>query len=393
MTKRRICVVTTSRADYGLLHWLMKAIDEDPALELQVVATGMHLCPEFGLTYRKIEEDGFAIARKVEMVLSGDTEASVVKSVGVGLMSFAVVYEDLKPDIVVVLGDRYELFSVTIPALLMRIPIAHIHGGETSQGAADEAVRHSLTKMASIHFPATEEYRKRIIQMGEDPRFVFNFGAPGLDWIQRLPLLKRAELGKRLDFDLSGKVAMVTYHPVTLEGDAWKPQIEQLLRAIQGSGIKAIFTKANADAHGRMINLKIGQFCEEHPERFRLYDNLGQVLYLSCVKNLDLMIGNSSSGIVEAPSFRMPVVNIGDRQRGRIKAGNVIDVGNSENEIHRGIERAVSESFRREIASVQNPYDKYGDGKVSDRIKETLKKVDLSSNLLKKTFFDIDFNA
>jgi len=353
----------------------------------------MHLCPEFGLTYRKIEEDGFKIARKVDMILSGDTEASVVKSVGVGLVSFSDVYEELKPDIVVVLGDRYELFAVAIPALLQRVPIAHIHGGETSQGAVDEAVRHSITKMASLHFPATEAYRKRIVQMGEDPKRVFNFGAPGLDWVHRLRLLERTELEKRLVFNLSGNVAIVTYHPVTLEGEAWERQIADLLRAVDGSGIKAIFTKANADAHGRMINRRIEQFCDEHPKRFRLYDNLGQVLYLSCLKNLDLMIGNSSSGIVEAPSFKLPVVNIGDRQRGRVKAGNVTDVGNSEKEISRGIKRAVSESFRKEIASVKNPYDKFGDGKVSERIKETLKKVDLSPDLLKKPFFDIDFKS
>ncbi len=342
MKRRKICVVTTSRADYGLLYWLMKAIDEDPALELQVVATGMHLCPEFGLTYRKIEEDGFKMARKVDMILSGDTEASVVKSVGVGLVSFSDVYEDLRPDIVVVLGDRYELFAVAIPALLQRVPIAHIHGGETSQGAVDEGVRHALTKMASLHFPATEAYRKRIIQMGEDPGRVFNFGAPGLDWVSRLPLLGRNELQKRLDFDLSGKVAMVTYHPVTLEGEAWERQIEDLFRAVDRSGIKAIFTKANADAHGRMINGKIEQFCNEHPKRFRLYDNLGQVLYLSCLKNLDLMIGNSSSGIVEAPTFKLPVVNIGDSQKGRMKAANMIDTGCDAGEILGSIRRANS---------------------------------------------------
>lgn len=391
--KRKICVVTTSRADYGLLLWLMREIRDDPDLALLIIATGMHLSPEFGCTYKAIEEDGLIINAKVDMLLSSDSDVGVVKSVGVGLLSFCEVLKDLNPDIVVILGDRFELLSVAISALMLRIPIAHIHGGETSQGAIDEAVRHSITKMASIHFPATDTYRNRIIQMGEDPERVFNFGAPGLDGMHKLKLLNKKELERALDFDLSGTVAIVTYHPVTLEKSSAAKQIDNLLRAIHQSGVKAIFTKANADEQGRLINQKVKEFCNQKSDTYRLYDNLGSLLYMSCMKHVNLMVGNSSSGLVEAPSFRLPVVNIGARQHGRIKAANIVDVGYSENEIRGGIARVCSDSFIKSIAFVKNPYNKYQDGKVSHRIKETLKKIEISDTLLKKSFFDIKFQG
>jgi UDP-N-acetylglucosamine 2-epimerase (non-hydrolysing)/GDP/UDP-N,N'-diacetylbacillosamine 2-epimerase (hydrolysing) len=389
--RRRICVVTTSRADYGLLIWLMREIREDPSLELLIVATGMHLSPEFGSTYKVIEEDGFTINAKVEMLLSSDTDIGVVKSIGIGLLSFCEVLKDLSPDIIVILGDRFELFSVAVSALILRIPIAHIHGGETSQGSVDEAVRHAVTKMSAVHFPATEVYRKRIIQMGEIPKRVFNYGAPGLDGVHRVKLLSKKELEKRLGFNLEGNVAIVTYHPVTLERGTAEWQIDDMLRAIHHSGLKAIFTKANADEQGRLINRKIQEFCGQQPDTYRFYDNLGTFVYLSCLKHCTLMVGNSSSGLIEAPSFRLPVVNIGDRQRGRIRAANVIDVGYSEKEISDGIKKACSKPFRRGLSSMENPYDTYGDGKTSYRIKESLKNIKITSKLLKKGFFDITF--
>ena len=390
MSRRKICVVTTSRADYGLLYWLMKEIQDDEALNLQVIATGMHLAPEFGLSYKQIEKDGFTIDRKIEMLLSSDSERAIAKSVGIGLLGFADALCELRPEFMVLLGDRFELLAAAIAALVSKVPIAHIHGGETSQGAIDEAVRHSITKMAVLHFPATEAYRRRIIQMGESPGMVFNYGAPGLDNVHWLRLLDRSELEDHLQFDLSGTVAIVTYHPVTLEKNTAGSQVANIIDALRSTGIKAIFTKANADPNGREINTIIENFCDENSGRFRLYDNLGQLVYLSCLRNLDLMIGNSSSGLTEAPSFSLPVVNIGDRQKGRIRAKNIIDVGYTAEEIINGIHLTCLETFRKKIAGTKNPYSKYSDGKTSYRIKEKLKQIDISDNLLKKTFNDID---
>lgn len=389
MTRRRICVVTTSRADYGLLRGLMRAIREDNGLTLQVIAAGMHLCPEFGLTFEIIEQDGFYIDRKVEMLLSADTDRATVKSIGIGLLGFADALAELRPDLIVVLGDRFELLAPAIAALLAKIPIAHIHGGETSQGAIDEGVRHSVTKLASLHFAATETYRWRIIQMGEDPGSVFAFGAPGLDALHQVTLLTKAELVTRLDFDLSAPTALVTYHPVTLERNTAEQQIDHLLSVLLREKVRAVFTKANADAQGRLINLRVSAFCQDHPGDYRLYDNLGQQVYLSCLRHLDLMVGNSSSGLIEAPSFRLPVVNIGDRQRGRIRAANVIDVGYSVGEIAAGIRRALSPAWREGIKDMTNPYAGCGDGRVSVRIKEQLKQVELTEALLKKRFYDL----
>ena len=391
MKRRRICVVTTSRADYGLLYWLLKEIREDNALELQILATGMHLSSEFGLTYRAIENDGFQINKRIEMLLSSDTESAVIKSMGVGLISCSTAFKELMPEIVVVLGDRYDLYPVVLAALVSRIPVAHIHGGETSQGAIDEAIRHSITKIASIHFPATTLYRKRIIQMGEDPTLVFAYGSPGLDTLYRTKLMSKKKLEAFLDFVLDGTVAIVTYHPVTLETKSVTTQIENLLSALEATHVKAVFTKANADTHGNIINQMIREFADRDPSRYRFFDNLGQIAYMSCLRHLDVMIGNSSSGLIEAPSFGLPVVNIGDRQKGRIKAENVIDVGYSTKEIRRGIEAACAVEFKKRISHVKNPYDAYGDGKVSYRIKEKLKTIEISPSLLKKKFYDIKF--
>lgn len=367
----------------------MKEIDNDPDLELQVIATGMHLSPEFGLTYREIERDGFKINRKVEMLLSSDTEVGVTKAIGLGCIGFADALYDLKPDILVLLGDRFEILSAAIAAMVAKIPIAHIHGGESTEGAFDEQIRHAITKMANIHFPVTDQYAKKIIQMGESPDLVFNYGAPGLDNIYRLSLMTKPELEKSLGFKFGEKTALVTYHPVTLEINSAEEQIINLLEAVKEFNLKVIFTKANADTYGRVINQKIEEFVKTNPEQYRLFESLGQIRYLSTLKYIDLMIGNSSSGLLETPSFKLPVVNIGDRQKGRIRAKNVIDVGYSKEEIKRGIEKALSVEFANYISDLINPYDKYADGKVSWRIKEKLKEIDLSNGLIKKSFFDI----
>ena len=306
------------------------------------------------------------------------------------MISFADALKEIAPDIIVILGDRFEIVPVAMASVVFKIPVAHIHGGETSQGAIDEAFRHSVTKMASIHFPATETYRNRIIQMGESPDLTFNLGAPGIDSIYRLPLLDKLELAESLQFSLQATVAMVTFHPVTTESGTALVQAENMLKAIEDAGIRAIFTKANADADGSIINGRLAEFCQNRPDNFKLFDNLGQTRYLSCMKNLDLMIGNSSSGIIEAPSFRLPVVNIGDRQKGRMRAPNVIDVGNSVAEIRGGIARALSNDFRTSIKDIENPYDRFRDGQTSHRIMEVLKTVELSEDLIKKKFRDLD---
>ena len=389
MKNRKICVVTTTRADYGLLYWLIKEIDEDPELELSLIATGMHLSSEFGMTVREIEKDGFHIDRRIEMLLSSNSESGIVKSMGVAMISFADALKEIGPDIVVLLGDRFEIVPVALASVVFKIPVAHIHGGETSQGAIDEAFRHAVTKMASIHFPATETYRNRILQMGERPDLTFNLGAPGLDSIYRLPLFDKSELQESLQFRLDRTVALVTFHPVTTESGTAVAQVENLLMAIEDAGIRALFTKANADADGSIINRRLAEFCQNSPDNFKLFDSLGQRRYLSCMKNLDLMLGNSSSGLIEAPSFRLPVVNIGDRQKGRMRAANVIDVGNSVAEIKGGIARAISIDFRKSIENMVNPNDTFQDGKTSRRIKEQLKIIEISELLLKKEFRDI----
>jgi UDP-hydrolysing UDP-N-acetyl-D-glucosamine 2-epimerase len=390
---RRICVVTTSRADYGLLRDLMRAIDDDPDLELLVVATGMHLAPEFGLTCRDIEADGFRIARRIDMLQTAGGETDVAGSIGTGIIGFAAGFAELRPDIVVLLGDRFELLAPAVAAFVARIPIAHIHGGETSQGALDEGVRHSVTKLASLHFPATEVYRRRIVQMGEDPGRVFAYGAPGLDALRHLTPLTRPELEERLTFSLRSPVAIVTYHPVTLQHGSATRHIDALFSALTKAGLRAVFTKANADEEGRLINEKVAAFCAARPSDYRLFDNLGQLVYLSCLRHVDMMVGNSSSGLIEAPSFELPAVNIGDRQLGREKAANVIDVHSTAAEIVAGIRTALSPEWRAGLAGMANPYAGREAESVSLRIKEQLKRADLGIETLKKRFHDLPFDV
>jgi len=393
MKKRKICIVTTSRADYGLLYWLMKAINEDRDLKLQIVAAGMHLEAEFGLTYKIIEEDGFEIDEKINMSMTDDSDIGISKSISKGCVRFASLYHRLGPDLVVLLGDRYELISAAMPAVVARVPIAHIHGGEITEGAVDNVVRHCITKMSVFHFASTETYRRRIIQMGEEPRFVVNYGAPGLDNLYRLKLFDKDKLEEVLDFDLNGTTAMITYHPVTLSKKRVETQINTVLETLDGFDFKAIFTMANADVGGSVINSEIKKFCNDRPRRCKFFKNLGQVVYLSCLKNFDVMIGNSSSGIIEASSLGLSVVNIGDRQAGRVRGANVIDVNCTKAGIRKGINLALSGDFRNKIRDGKNPYDKYGDGRTSYRIKEKLKKIKIEHSLTEKVFYDLSFNT
>lgn len=389
VSRRKICVVTTSRAEFGLLHGLLKSIRTDPALRLQVIASGMHLEAQFGLTVREIQSEGVKIDREIDLRLTGESGVANAKSVALGVAAFADALKELHPAILVLLGDRFELLGPAIAALLLQIPIAHIHGGERSEGAIDDSIRHSITKMASLHFAATESYRRRIVQMGESVDRVFNFGAPGLDQIHNSSLLTRAQLEKEIGLSLHEPVALVTYHPVTRTAGAASAQVGSLVAAIRASGLRAVFTMANADAGGASVNTYLESVCAKAPDRFKWISHLGHRRYLSCLKHFALMVGNSSSGLTEAPSFRLPVVNIGDRQRGRVRAPNVIDVPCTRDAILKGIKRAASVRFRSSLRGMRNPYDRFHDGRASERIKDVLRDTDLSGEFLKKRFHDL----
>jgi UDP-N-acetylglucosamine 2-epimerase (non-hydrolysing)/GDP/UDP-N,N'-diacetylbacillosamine 2-epimerase (hydrolysing) len=381
---RTICVVTGSRADYGLLYWVMKGISSEPALRLQVVATGMHLSPEFGLTYRQIEADGFAIAAKVEMLLSSDTHAGIAKSVGLGVIGFADALGRLKPDLVLVLGDRFEILAAAQAALIAGIPTAHIHGGERSEDAFDESVRHAITKMAQWHFVAAEAYRKRVVQMGEAPETVFNFGAPGLDHLPRLAWLSRAELEKALEMRLGSPLLLVTYHPVTLAGVSPEAAMGELTAALdQFADATIVFTYPNADTGGRVLIRCIDDFVARNPRRAKAFVCLGQQRYLSLMREADVIVGNSSSGLTEAPALRKPAVNVGSRQKGRLKATSVVDCAEERGDIVRAIRVALSPEFRKALPETVSLY---GAGNASDAIVARL-KADLPA--VRKSFFDI----
>jgi UDP-hydrolysing UDP-N-acetyl-D-glucosamine 2-epimerase len=385
--KRKICIVTGTRADYGLLYWIIKGIYEDPSLQLQLIATGMHLSPEFGLTVKEIEKDRFPISARVEMLLPADTESAITTSMGVGMIGFAKAYEKLKPDVLVILGDRFEILAAVASAVPFRIPVAHIHGGESTEGAMDELFRHAITKMSHIHFPTTEIYKKRIIQMGEKPDNVFCFGAPGMDNIHNLRLLERKQLAHELNLPIEKKWGVVTYHPVTLEKNSSKPHIEELLNALKEfQDIYWIITLPNADTESRIILRKIENFIQKYPQSASLFSSLGQLKYLSLLRHAAVMVGNSSSGIIEAPSFKLPVVNTGARQDGRIKAKNIIDVPICEKEnIVNALRKTLLEDFRHSLKNLQNPY---GKGNVSSKIVNILKTFPLSG-ILQKRFHDL----
>lgn len=382
---RKICVITGSRAEYGLLRWVMQGIKDNPDLDLQIIATGMHLSPAFGMTYREIEKDGFLIDRKVEMLSGADTPLDIAKSMAAGLSGCADALNELHPDLVVVLGDRFEIFSAVAAACVARIPVAHLHGGETTLGAIDEAFRHSITKMSHLHFVAAEEYRRRVIQLGEQPDRVFLVGALGIDSIKRLHLLNRSELEAALGCKLCDKNLLVTFHPVTLEKATAARQFAELLAALATlRDTRLIFTLPNADTDHRAIVDMLHEFVATH-DNARAYTSLGQLRYLSCLGHVDGVVGNSSSGLIEAPSFRTGTINIGDRQHGRLKAESVIDCAPDRHSIAAAIEQLYSASFRKKLANVRNPN---GDGGASEKIVETLRGVSLDS-ILKKTFYTL----
>lgn len=384
--KRKICVVTGTRAEFGLLKWLMQQVQNHTELELQVVATGMHLSPEFGSTYREIEESGFSIQGRVEMLLSSDTNNAVTKSMGLGLIGFADVYERLQPDVVVILGDRFEIFAAASAALIAGIPLAHIHGGETTEGAFDEAIRHSITKMSHLHFVAAADYQRRVIQLGESPERVFNVGGMGIDAIQRINLLNRSDLEQSMDFRFGRKNLLVTFHPVTLEGGASSSeQMAELLEALNElEDTCLIFTMPNADTGGRALSSMVSEFVSLH-ENACMFQSLGQLRYFSCLAQVDGVVGNSSSGLLEAPAFKIGTVNVGDRQKGRLKANSVIDCNPSKQDILEALERMYSPEFQNELLSVENPY---GNGGASEAITKVLAQYPLE-NILKKTFYDL----
>jgi GDP/UDP-N,N'-diacetylbacillosamine 2-epimerase (hydrolysing) len=385
MNKRKVCLVTGTRAEYGLLYWLMKGIEEDDYLELQIVVTGMHLSPEFGLTYKEIEKD-FKIDKKIEMLLSSDTSVGISKSMGLAQISFAEAYDELKPDILVVLGDRYEIFSAVSSAMIARIPIAHLHGGETTEGAFDESIRHSITKMSHLHFTATEEYENRVIQLGEHPSRVFNVGGLGIENIKRLKLLNKKEFEESIAFKLNQKNILVTFHPVTLENSTASQQFQELLDAIDTlEDTNILFTKANSDTNGRIINKMIDEYAAKNSHKSVGFTSLGQLRYLSALQYVDAMLGNSSSGLLEAPSFKIGTINIGDRQKGRIKADSVINCVANEKAVLEAFKKLYSKEFQNGLANIQNPY---GDGCASEKIIEELKRVDLI-NIIKKSFYNI----
>jgi GDP/UDP-N,N'-diacetylbacillosamine 2-epimerase (hydrolysing) len=382
---QKICVITGTRAEYGLLRWVMQGIQDDDDLTLQIIATGMHLSPEFGLTYREIEKDGFQIDRKVEMLTSSDTPVGIAKSMGLGLIGFADALNELKPDLIVVLGDRFEIFAAVSAALVARIPVAHLHGGETTEGAFDEALRHSITKMSHLHFVAVEPYRQRVIQLGEQPEHVFLVGGLGIDNIKRLQLLDRPALEASLDFKLGRKNLLITFHPVTLETSTATAQMTELLTALDAlSDTHLIFTLPNADTDGRALIQMVHQFVAQHANA-RAYTSLGQVRYLSCIALVDGVVGNSSSGLAEVPSFKKGTVNVGDRQRGRLQAASIINCEPNRHSIAAALQHLYSPAFQASLKQVRNPY---GDGGASAVVVDTIKHCALDG-MLKKVFYDL----
>lgn len=381
---KKICVVTGSRAEYGLLRWAMEGIRKSTFLELQLIVTGMHLAPEFGLTYTEIEGDGFHIDLKIEMLLSSDTPVGITKSMGVGMIGFADALSEMKPDLLLVLGDRYEIFTAVSAAMVARIPVVHLHGGETTEGAFDEAIRHSITKMSHLHCVATEEYRKRVIQLGEQPERIFMVGGLGVDSICNLKLLERDELEESLDMKFGNKNLMITFHPVTLERGTSAGQMDELLIVLEKlTDTHLIFTMPNSDTDGRVLFKMIDEFVEKHPHA-KAFTSLGQLRYLSCIEYVDGVVGNSSSGLAEVPSFKKGTINIGDRQRGRLKAESVIDCKPIKKNINNAIQKLYSTEFQDKLNTVINPY---GSGGASEAIVNILENVSLDG-ILKKTFYD-----
>ena len=382
-----ITVLTATRAEYGLLQPIIKKMMQVEELHVNIVVTGAHLSPEFGQTYREIERDGFVIDKKIEILLSSDTPAAISKSMGLAMISFADYFAESQPDALMVLGDRYETLAVCCAAMNANIPIIHLYGGETTEGAIDEAIRHSITKMSSVHFTSTEAYRRRVIQLGEQPERVFCVGAMGVENACNVSLLSKEALEHDLQFTLDKPYAVVTFHPVTLEKNSAGKQVEELLKALRTcKDMKFIITKANADADGRIINNLCEEFVQEC-ENAALFDSLGMKRYLSALKYSSMVIGNSSSGLIEVPSFSIPTINIGDRQKGRLQGQTIINCEPEAGAILEAIQKGRSEDFRQKIRNAKNPY---GDGNTSDKIVENLVRLFRAGCIqVGKKFYDL----
>lgn len=385
---KKVFVCTTTRADYGLLKPVILKLLASTDIQLKLVVTGMHLSSDFGLTYREIENDGIAIAKKIDILEKGDSPRDISKTMANALNLFGEYFETSVPDLLIVLGDRYETLAIACAAHNARIPIAHLYGGETTEGAVDEAYRHAITKMSSIHFTSTEQYRKRVIQLGEQPNTVFNVGSLGVENVLKMPLISKEKLQDEIGFDLSKPYAVGTFHPVTLENNSAEEQVQELIKAIdRRSDLRFLFTKANSDANGKIINSELERYAQNH-HNVKLVASLGMVKYLTAVKYSAFVIGNSSSGLTEVPSFKVPTINIGDRQKGRIAAESVINCEPKTKSILSAIGKAQSEEFKERIRNVDNPYEKDG---TSDAIVKQIILALHSAMSLKKKFYDINF--
>lgn len=384
---RNITVVTVGRSDYGIYLPLLRRIQADPDLDLRLIVSGMHLSPEFGRTIETIQEDGFEIFDQVEMLLSSDSPEGTSKSMGLGTIGFAQAYTRSRPDVLVVLGDRFEMHAAVLAALPFKIPIAHIHGGEVTQGAIDESLRHSITKLSHLHFVSTNEYAQRVIQLGEEPWRVFVSGAPSLDNLKDLTLLDRDELSFRFQLQkLDIPFLLVTYHPVTLEFEQTEWQFAELLAALDEFDMPVIFTAPNADTRGHKIRSMITDYLKDHRSA-QMVENFGTQAYFSIMAEAAAMVGNSSSGIIEAASFHLPVLNIGTRQQGRVRGENVIDVNYAREHVIAGLRKALTPEFHSKIQNMSNPY---GTGNASHVIVNELKKVKLNDLLIVKKFYDLE---
>lgn len=386
---RKICVVTGTRAEYGLLCRLMRMIKESNNTQLQVVATNMHLSPRYGNTYKEIEADGFVIDKRVPIIdeTAPNDSHSTVLEMSRALSGFADAYSELKPDLLVVLGDRYEILAAAAAALIMRIPIAHISGGDVTEGAFDDAIRHSITKMSQLHFPTTEEYRKRVIQLGEQPDRVFNVGALGVENIKKMLLMGKEEIEKEIDFKINDTTILVTYHPVTLGNRTAKDDIEDFVSALEErKDVQVIFTMPNSDTGGQFIVDAINDFVAKNPERSKAYKSLGVVRYLSVMRQVAAVVGNSSSGLVEVPSFGIPTLNIGDRQKGRLAADSVYNCAPDRTAVLNGLDMVLSPAFRKKAAETHNPYEKEN---TAQTIYDVISTYPLEQ-LNQKHFYDIN---
>lgn len=387
---KKIAVLTATRAEYGLLSPVIKALKQTSQYDVRVLVTGAHLSPEFGLTYREIEKDGIKIDKKVEILLSGDTPSAISKSMGLALIGFADYFADSQPDALLVLGDRYETIAVCLAAMNERIPIIHLYGGEITEGAVDESVRHAITKLSYLHLTSTDEYRKRVIQLGENPSRVFTVGAMGIYNALHQDFMTTVELSESIGFDLSSKYSVVTFHPVTLEDNSAEGQCKELLKAFdEFPEMKFLITKANADADGRVINELLMKYAENH-DNVLVVDSLGMRRYLSALNGALMVIGNSSSGLIEAPSFHIPTVNIGDRQRGRLQAETVINCRPEAKEIVSAMNHAMNSNFQQKCRSAINPY---GDGNAVEKIIQAINSMFAKGIDIKKKFYDVPFEV